>query len=190
MQPPHVAANARNSQESGTVIDQFFEHSGIEFLLAHQIDQNAWIEIAAPRAHHHPAGWGQSHAGVDRFSGSDRGHACTIAEMGDHEAVRRIVRKLMHDRFTRKAVKSVALNSLRLQFLRDRKDTCDLRQFGVKGGVETRSLREPPKMLLCEADDRQSRGNMQRRECGRRFELRYDRIVNEAMLPEPRPTMD
>ena len=70
MQLPHVAANARNSQEAGTVIDQLFEHGGIEFLLAHQIDQNAWIEIAAPRAHDHAAGWGQSHAGVDRFSGS------------------------------------------------------------------------------------------------------------------------
>ena len=81
------------------MIDQFFEHGGIEFLLAQQIDQNSRIEIAAPRAHDHAAGWGQTHAGVDRFSGSDRGHACAIAEMGDDEAVRQMVRKLMHDRF-------------------------------------------------------------------------------------------
>ena len=154
------------------MIDQFFEHGGIEFLLTHQIDQNARIKIAAPRAHDHAAGWGQSHAGVDRFAGFDRGHACAIAEMGDHETVRQIVRKLMHDRFARKAVKSVALNSLRLQFLGNRKHPRDRRQFGVKGGVETRRLRKPRKMLLREADDRQSRWNMQRREGGRRFELR------------------
>ena len=154
------------------MIDQLFEHGGIEFLLAQKIDQNSRIDIAAPRTHDHAAGWRQTHAGVDRFSGSDRGHACTIAEMGDHEAVRQIVRNLIHDRFTRKAVKSVTLNPFRLQFLRDRKETRDRRQFGMEGRVETRRLRKSRKMLLCAADDRQSRWNMQRREGGCRFELR------------------
>jgi hypothetical protein len=88
MQTPHVAANARNSQEAGTAIDQLFEHGRIEFLFTHQIDQNTWIEIAAARAHDHPAGWGQSHAGVDRFAPFDRSDTCTIAEMGNYEAVR------------------------------------------------------------------------------------------------------
>jgi hypothetical protein len=74
--------------------------------------------------------------------------------MGNYQAVRQIVCKLMHDRFARKAVKPVALDTLTLQFFGDRKDTCDLRQLGVKGGVETRHLRNPGKMLLCEADDR------------------------------------
>ena len=157
--------------EAGAVVDQLFEHGRIEFPLAHQIDQNAWIEIAAACAHDHAARRGQSHAGVDRFTAFDRGDACTIAEMGDDQAVRQIVRKLMHDRFARKAVKPVALDTLRLQFPGDRKDPCDVRQFGVKGGVEARRLRKSGKMLLREADDRQSRWNMQRREGGRRFEL-------------------
>src|ERR1700730_4944347 len=171
MQTPHVAANARNTQEAGTVIDQLFEHRRIELLLTHQIDQNAWIEIAAARAHDHPAGWGQSHAGVDRFAAFDRGDACAIAEMGNYEEVRQIVCKLVYDGFARKAVKPVALDTLQLQFLGDRKDTCDLCQFGVKSGVETRHLGKPRKMLLCEADDRQSRWNMQRREGGNGFNL-------------------
>ena len=140
------------------MIDQLFELRRIELLFAHQIDQNARIEIAAARAHDHPAGWGQSHAGVDRFAVFDRGNAGAIAEMGDDQAARHIVRKLTHDRFARKAVKPVALDALRLQFLGDRKYTRDLRHFGVKGGVEARHLRKPGKMLLCEADDRQSRG--------------------------------
>ncbi len=33
-QPPHVAANPRNSEKAGTAIDQFFEHGGVEFLLS------------------------------------------------------------------------------------------------------------------------------------------------------------
>ena len=49
MQPPHIAADARNSQETRTVIDQLVE-GGIEFFFTRQIDKNTRIEIAAPRA--------------------------------------------------------------------------------------------------------------------------------------------
>jgi hypothetical protein len=117
MQAPHVAADARDSEEAGTVIDQLFEVDGIVLLLAHQIDQDAGIEITAARAHNHAAGRGQSHAGVDRFAAFDRGDACAIAEMRDYQAVRQIVRKLVHDRFARKAVKPVALDTLQLRSL-------------------------------------------------------------------------
>ena len=55
-----------------------------------------------------------------------------FAEMGNYQAVRQIVPKLVHDRFARKAVKPVALDTLQLQFLGDRKDACDIRQFGVR----------------------------------------------------------
>ena len=92
--------------------------------------------------------------------------------MGDHEAVRQIVRKLVYDRFTRKTVKSITLDTLELQFPGDRKDMRNRRQLGVKCRVETRRLRKSRKMLLCEADDRQSRWNMQRCEGDRPFELR------------------
>ena len=59
----------------------------------------------------------------------------------------------------------------------------------VKGGVEARHLRKPGKVLLCEADHRQSSWRMQRREGGSSFKLPYDRIINEAMLPELRSAM-
>ena len=100
-----------------------------------------------------------------------------------------IVRKLAHDRFARQAVKPVALDTLRLQFLGDRKDARDLRQFGMKGGVETSHLRQPGKMLLREADDRQRRRDMQRREGGCGLKLPQDRIIDEAMLPQLRSAM-
>ena len=70
------------------MIDQVFQHGRVEFLLAHQIDQNTGIEIAASGAHDHPAAWGQSHAGVDRFAVLDGGDAGTVAEMGDDETLR------------------------------------------------------------------------------------------------------
>jgi hypothetical protein len=59
----------------------------IELLFTHQINQNAWIEIAAARAHDHAAARGQSHARVDRFTGFDRGDAGAIAEMGDDQSI-------------------------------------------------------------------------------------------------------
>ena len=79
------------------MIDQLFKHGRIEFLLAHEIDQNAGINIAAARAHDYPAGRGQSHAGVDRFAALDRRNAGAVAEMGDYQAVWQIFRQLVDD---------------------------------------------------------------------------------------------
>src|SRR6202035_6001701 len=123
MQAPHVAANTRNPEESGSAIDELLEHDGVELLLTRQIDEDAGIEIAAARAHDDPAGRGQAHAGVDRFSPFDRGDACAIAEMGDDQSVWQRVGKLVHDRFQGKAVKPVTLDALRLQFLGNGEDT-------------------------------------------------------------------
>src|SRR5665213_2890713 len=81
-------------------------------------------------------------------------------------------------------MKSVALNPLQLQRLGDRKDSRDFRQIGMKRGVEARYLRGRRKMFSCEADDRKSRWNVQRRKGARRFKLPKDLIVNEAMAPE------
>ena len=154
MQNPHVAPDAGNPEQTGTVIDQMFEHGRIELLFTRQIDQNAGIEIAAPRAHDHATGWSQSHAGIDRYSVLDRGDAGAITEMGDDQAVRRF-RKLVHNRFAGKAVEAIALNTSRLKFPGERKHMRALRHFGVECGIETCRLRKPGKMLLGEADDRQ-----------------------------------
>jgi hypothetical protein len=86
-------------------------------------------------------------------------------------------------------VKPIALDAFRLQFLGDWKDACNVRQASVKGGIETRRLGKPGKMLSCEADDRQSRWNVQRREGAGGLELPQDRIIDEAMLPELRSAM-
>src|SRR6202040_4328976 len=95
----------------------------------------------------------------------------------------------MDDRFAGKAVKAVALDTLRLQIFGDRKHTRDIGHSGVKCGVETRRLWKPGKMLLGEADDRQSRRRVQRREGGSSFQLPQHRLVNQAMLPQLRSAM-
>src|SRR5579872_5314205 len=89
------------------------------------IDQNAWIEIAAARAHDHAAAQGQSHARVDRLTGFDRGYAGTISKVGDDKSLRQIVSKLAHDRFARKTMKPMALDPLQPQFLGNRKYPAD-----------------------------------------------------------------
>ena len=138
------------------VIDQLLDPVCVEFLLTHQIDQDAWIKIATARAHDHPAAWGQSHAGIDRFTPFDSGNAGAIAEMSDDQAIRQIAGKLMHYRFARKTMKSIALDTLQSQFPRDRKHARNLGHPSMKCGVETCRLRNPRKMFLREADNRQS----------------------------------
>ena len=79
-------------------IHQVFKCGGIVVLLADQIDENAWVKVAAARAHDHTAGGGQPHAGVDRHAVADRGEAGAVAEMGDHQTPRHVPCKLTHDR--------------------------------------------------------------------------------------------
>jgi hypothetical protein len=86
-------------------------------------------------------------------------------------------------------MKPVALDPRRSQFLGDRKDPRNLRQIGVKRGVETRCLTCRRKMLACETDDRKSRWNMQRRERTGRFKLAQNLIINKAMASEPGSTV-
>ena len=114
----HIAADARYSKKARPTIDQ-----------------NAWIEIAATRAHDHAAARGQSHARVDRLTGFDRGYAGAISKVGDDKSLGQIVSELAYDRFARKTMKPMALDPLQPQFLGNRKYPPDFRQIGMKRGV-------------------------------------------------------
>ncbi len=150
----HVAANARNSQQAGAVVDQLFQLGGIEFVLTHQVDQNAGIQIAGTRAHDHAASGGQPHAGVDRFAILDRGDAGAVAEMGNDQALGQIVGKLMQDGFAGQAVKAIALDALGPQFLGQRQNPRDIGQVGVKCRIEAGYVRNVGELLLRVANDR------------------------------------
>ena len=72
------------------------------------------------------------------------------------------------DRFTGKAVKSVALKAVRLQFPVDWQDARDIGHVGMESRVETGGLRNTWKMRPCEPDARQCGWRVKRREraCG------------------------
>ena len=79
MQSPHVAADARDRQKARLVIDQIRKLGDIKLHFSHQVEQNTWIYVANARAHDHPTGGRQTHAGVNRFSVFDGSHASAVA---------------------------------------------------------------------------------------------------------------
>ena len=95
--------------------------------------------------------------------------AVTLAPLPRCAMTRRFGRaagQLVHDRFARQAVKSVALEYLASATRAEWPACGDLRHLGVKSRVEARHLRNAGKVLLGEADDGQRRRHMQRRESG------------------------
>lgn len=81
-------------------------------------------------------------------------------------------------------MKSISLNTLLSQFLRDRKHARDIRHPSMKCGVETCHLLSPGEMFLRETDDRQSRWRMQRRKSGRSVQPLQHRFIDQAMLTQ------
>ena len=96
MQAPHVAAEARNRQQTRLVINQLGELCDIKLHLAHQVQQHAGVKIASACAHDRAAGGCQAHAGINRLSAFDGSHARAIAQVSDHDAIRQIRPKRVH----------------------------------------------------------------------------------------------
>src|SRR4029453_10198671 len=55
-QGPHVAGDTRYAEEPGLAVEEFLDGPRIHLVLVHQIDDNAWIQRAAARAHRQPVG--------------------------------------------------------------------------------------------------------------------------------------
>ena len=189
MQTTHVAIDFGNSKEAGVVVDQRFETRGVEVLFAHQIDQHTRIEVAAARSHDHPTGRGQTHAGVNGLTAFNGGETGAIAEMGDYQSVRQMVPKLAYDRLARKAMKSIAADTIRSQYEGERQGARDIWHPSVKRRIEASHLRQLREVLLREANDRQSRRIVQWREVGCRFELPQHRFVDQAMAAKIWPAV-
>ena len=189
MQTPHIAIDPGNPEKAGMAVDQLFKTRGVEIPFSHQIDQHARIEIAAARAHDHPAGWRQSHAGVDGVAIFDGCDTRAIAEVRNDDPVRPIGSELAQDRLARQTVKSVALDALGSQLQRNRQGSRDIRHSGVKRRIEAGHLRQSGEVLTGEANDRQRRRIVQWREGDCRFDLPKHRVVDQAMGAKMRPTM-
>ena len=189
MQTTHIAIDAGNAEEAGLVINQRFETRSVEVLFAHQIDQHTRIQIAAARSHDHPAGRGQTHAGVNGLTAFNGGETGAIAEMQNDESIRQIVPKLAYDRLARKAVKSIAVDATRSQCCGDWQSARDIWHAGVERRIEAGHLRQLREVLLREANDRQRRRIVQGREDGCRFELAQHRVVHQTMAAKIWATM-
>ena len=86
-------------------------------------------------------------------------------------------------------MKSIALDTLRLQRLGDRQHPRDVGQAGVKHRVEACRLRKAGKLRQSKADYGQRRRNVQRRERDRGFQFGEHRRNDEAMPPKLRSAM-
>ena len=190
MQAPHVAVDARDAQQPAAPIDQGFEPVGIEVVNAHQVDKHPGIEVAGARAHDHPAGGREAHAGVDGHAVLDRADAGAMAEVGDHQPRGRASgAELLHDRLERQPVETVALQALLAQLARQRQNARHQRHAGMKRGVETRDLRQPGEVLAGEPNERQCGRHVQRRKRRGAIEQVQHRGVDSAMTAQQRPAV-
>ena len=101
----------------------------------------------------------------------------------------RLVSELAHDRFARKAMKSIALDAVRSQFQRDRQRARDIRHPSVKCRIEAGDLWQLREVLLRESNDRQRRRIVQWRKGGGRFDLPQHGVVDQAMAAKIWPTV-
>lgn len=160
-----------------------FPGTGVSF--AQQEQQHSGIEIARPRAHDDAAGGRHAHAGIDRATVAHGGEAGTAAQVRDDQSCRHILH-LRQNRFARQPVKSIALHALGQQLMRQRKHACRIGQMAMERGIETghlACLRQGPGRM---PDPLERCWNMQRRETGGRLDLLHHRLVDQAMLTQPR----
>src|SRR5690242_4973336 len=121
------------------MIEQGFQLAGrVSFV--DQMEQHAWIKIARPGSHHETAGWGQTHAGVDRYTILQRRHAGAIAQVRDDGAAPNLPSQFAHNIFVGKTMEAVALDSLLPEFTWQSKAPGDLRNPVVKRRVKTSHL--------------------------------------------------
>jgi len=97
-QGAHIAGQARNPEQAGTLVDQMLDGIGIHPLVRNEIQNNAGVESAGPGSHRQTIDRRKSHGGRDAAAVRDGAHAGAVAEMRDHEARRNRIAKPVQDR--------------------------------------------------------------------------------------------
>src|SRR5215218_10930844 len=115
-QVPHVRARPGDAEEASPLVQEIAHLGWGHAPLLQQKERHARVEVAAPRAHHEPAGRGKAHGRVDADAAPDGGYARTVAEMRDDEApvVRLAVypAQLAHDVLVGEPVEAVTDDAL------------------------------------------------------------------------------
>src|SRR5215212_1329163 len=86
-QVSHVRARPRDAEEAGLLVEEIAHLGRGQAPLLQQKEWHARVEVAAPRAHHEPAGRGKPHGRVDADAAPDGGHARPVAEVRDDDAL-------------------------------------------------------------------------------------------------------
>jgi hypothetical protein len=110
--------------------------------------------------------------------------------MGDEQAAGQPVGQLANDRFARKTVKPVPLNSLRSKRFRNGQRARHVGHGRMEGCVEACHLLDAGEVFLCKPYDGQRRRHVQRRVGRRGLQFAQDRIVDAAMTTQLRTAMD
>ena len=136
--------------------------------LLDQVQHDARVELARPRAHRQAVERGEAHRALDAAPLAQRAHRGAAAEMGDdHPAAGDVGRdraQPLGDVFVGEAVEAVAAHALVVERARQRVAVGVRRMAAVEGGVEAGDLRHVRVDLLREPDRREVVRLVQRRQ--------------------------
>ena len=190
----HVVADAGQALQAALVVEQLLHRGGAHALLIDQIEHDAGIDLAGPRAHRQAVERGEAHRALDAAARRQRAHRGAAAEMRDDHAPardrRRDLRQALRDVFVGKAVEAVAAHAFGVEALRDRVVVGKRAVAAMKGGVEAGDLRQIRKARADRADRRQVVGLMQRRERNVALESRKHVVVDQDRPIVVRAAMD
>ena len=189
MHAAQVAAEAGDAQQATLLVDQALQTVGVQRQAAHQIGQHTRVQVTATAAHHQPAAECQAHAGVHRHTIQHRRDTGPVAQVGNQQTAWQRRAKLLHDGFTRQAMKAVTLDALRTPRVGQRQHTGHLGQAGLEAGVQTHHLRQQRVLLQCGLDQGQRGGCVQWCEWRGRRQLLQHRQADAHVLAQLRATM-
>ena len=81
----HVVADARKALEAAFAVEQILHRAGAHAFLVDQIEHDAGIDLARPRAHRQAVERGEAHRAFDAAAVRERAHRGAAAEMGDDD---------------------------------------------------------------------------------------------------------
>src|SRR5690606_25107117 len=84
-QVAHVSALAAQPNETGLLIERVLKLLQAESIPAHEIEQHAWVNVAAAGSHRQTRQRGKTHRGLDAAPAFERAHGRAGAQMRRHD---------------------------------------------------------------------------------------------------------
>ncbi len=179
---PHVVADARQTLEAAFAIEEILDVGRRHAFFGNQIEHDARIDLAGPRAHRQPVERGEPHGALDAAAAVERAHRGAAAEMGDDHPLRRNVRRDFRqdarDIFVGQTVEAVAPDAFGIETLRDRVMIGQRAMAAMKGGVEAGDLRQIRETGQDRTDRRQIVRLMKRRQRNVAFQSRQYVLID------------